>query len=720
MMPMPMNDTQMSDPSMMQGDVADPSSADTSGIDINKALYEANLAKHLDDDLLYTIGKAVVEGYESDLTSRSNWDEQNDEWMKLATQVMEKKTWPWPGAANIKFPILSTAALQFAARAYPSLVSGFDIVKAKAIGSDPNGDAASKAENISTHMSYQLLQEMDDWEEDMDKLCFILPIIGCTFKKTYYSALRKKNVSELVLPKNLIVNYWATKLETASRITHELYLTTNEIKERQNAELYLSGDKYDDLVKTAGNIGVNAKRLSTKDDMSGQSPTYDKTTPRLILEQHTFLDLDKDDYFEPYVVTVDYETQQVVRITARWEQDGVILNDKGKLVKIEPCHYFTKFSLLPNPDGGFYDLGFGLLLGGINDAANTILNQLVDAGTLANLQGGFISKGIRFTQGDMSIAPGQWQQVNNFGDDLKKGIFPLPFKEPSQVLFSLLEMLVQSGKELASIAEIMVGKMPGQNTPASTTMATIEQGMKVFTAIYKRIYRALGQEFEKLYRLNQMHLPEYVDFSVEVSGAQENRSITKQDYQSMPMQGQQQQQGKPFVKVIPAADPNMVSETQKLIKSQELMGLIQTGQVNPQVAVKQALEYGGHSDIQALMQMPPPQPPMEIQLETMKIEAAQKIQDQKSQTEYARIMSESIERKSKAALNWAQAQVAMQGNALEMAQHEFDKATQQEETMFNWAQQQLDHYHQIEDRKVAQQQADTQQQVANQPRPQGG
>ena len=705
----------MSDPSIP----VDQESQDISpSVDINKALDEANLAVHLDDDTLFQIGSDVVEGYESDLQSRSAWEEQNEEWMKLATQVMEKKTWPWVGAANIKFPILSTAALQFAARAYPSLVSGFDIVKAKAIGSDPEGVAAGKAENISTHMSYQLLHEMDDWEEDMDKLCFILPIIGCTFKKTYYSQLRKKNVSELILPKNLIINYWATKLENASRITHEIFLTNNEIKERQNAEIYLTGEKYDDLVKTSGNIGVNSRRTTSKDEMSGQSPTYDKTTPRLILEQHTFLDLDKDDYYEPYIVTVDYETRKVVRIAARWEKDGVKLNDEGKLIKIDPCHYFTKFSLLPNPDGGFYDLGFGLLLGGINDACNTILNQLVDAGTLANLQGGFISKGIRISQGDMKIAPGQWQQVNNFGDDLKKGIFPLPFKEPSTVLFSLLEMLVQSGKELASIAEIMVGKTPGQNTPATTTMATIEQGLKVFTAIYKRIYRALGQEFEKLYRLNQIHMPETVDFSVEVAGAQESRQITKQDYQSMPMQGQIQTQGKPFVKIIPAADPNMVSETQKLVKSQGLLELIQLGTINPQVATQHILEHQGQADIKTLMQMPEPQPPLEVQIEQMKIAATKEIKDQEAQLQYMKIMAESMERKSKSALNWAQAQVASQGQALEMARQEFDKQVADEDRMFNYAQMQLDHYHQNEDRKVAQQQADAAKQKAQQP--QGG
>lgn len=647
---------------------------------VNKALATTNIATELDEEDLKKIAEQVIDGYDADVNSRRGWEEQNDEWMKLATQVMETKTWPWEGAANVKFPLLTTAALQFASRAYPSLISGFDVVKAKAIGNDPQGIAQQKAQDISTHMSYQLLYEMDSWEEDMDKMCFILPIIGCAFKKTYYSQKKKQNCSDLVLPKNLVVNYWAKSLEDAVRVTHEIFLTPNEIKERQLREVFRSEAELDKKLAGPGDLSVfnHGKRVSNEMDKT-HPPSEDKMAPRLILEQHTWYDMDEDGYAEPWIITVDYETREVLRITARFEESDIDM-EGDKLVGIRPCHYFTMYSFLPNPEGGFYPMGFGLLLGGLNAAANTTINLLLDAGHLSNLQGGFISKGIRVKQGDMPIMPGQWKQVNNFGDDLKKGIFPLPYKEPSNVLFQLLGTLVQSGKELASVAEIFTGKMPGQNTPASTTMATIEQGLKVFTSIYKRIYRAMGREFEKLYRLNSIYMPETVDFSIEVAGMPKPSSIKKQDYQ-MPL-GSTGAQGKPFVKIIPAADPNMVSETQRLVKAQGLLELMQLGSINPQVATQRILEQQGQADIAQLMQMPPPQPPIEIQIEQMKQQFEASEADKDRQLEAMKIMSENQKRQSEIMLNLAKAEEMGNAQNVEMLKQQYEQIARQQELIF--------------------------------------
>ncbi len=595
---------------------------------------------------LDAIGADIKKWYGEDLASRKGWEQQNQEYMKLACQVMENKTYPWNNASNVKFPILTTAALQFSSRAYPSLVSGFDIVKAKAIGNDPEGINNNKAQTISTHMSYQLLYEMTGWDEDMDKLCFILPILGTCFKKTYYDPSTNTNKSELVLARDLVIDYWAKDLESAYRKTHRIFRTPNQIMERQRQGIYIDDEKYfgDVDLKRGGNLEADQQSETLKEK---QAPSVTSATPRLILECHTFYDLDEDDYEEPYIITIDYESGKVLRIVARFYRDGIEM-DKKKVVRIQPCEYFTKFGFLPNPDGGFYDLGFGLLLGGVNSAVNTLINQLIDAGTLANLQGGFISKGIRLKQGEMKFTPGEWKMVNNFGDDLKKGVFPLPVKEPSNVLLELLGTLAQSGKELASIAEIFTGKMPGQNTPASTTMATIEQGLKVFTAIYKRIYRSLGQEFEKLYTLNKLYLPEEgVEFSVEVSG--ENRHVVakKEDYglQTAPATG------KPFIRIVPAADPNMVSETQKLVKAQGLLELINLGTINAGEATKQILEQQGQANIKQLMELPPPQPPLEIQL--AQIEGQERDKDR--QLEAMKIQSENMKRQSEIALNLAKA-----------------------------------------------------------------
>ncbi len=649
---------------------------------VNKALLTTNIASELDDEDLKAIANAVIDGYDADVNSRRQWEEQNNEWMKLATQIMETKTWPWENAANVKFPLLTTAALQFASRAYPSLISGFDVVKAKAIGNDPQGQAQLKAQDISTHMSYQLLYEMNDWEEDMDRLCFILPIIGCAFKKTYYSQKKQQNCSDLVLPKNLVVNYWAKSLEDAVRITHEIFLTPNEIKERQLRKVFLSDEELDKKLSQPGDMSVfnHGKQVSNEMDKT-HPPSDDKMSPRLILEQHTWYDLDEDGYAEPWIVTVDYETRAVLRITARFEEGDIDTDEEGNLIGIRPCHYFTMYSFLPNPEGGFYPLGFGLLLGGINAAANTTINLLLDAGHLSNLQGGFISKGIRVKQGDMPIMPGQWKQVNNFGDDLKKGIFPLPYKEPSNVLFQLLGTLVQSGKELASVAEIFTGKMPGQNTPASTTMATIEQGLKVFTSIYKRIYRAMGREFEKLYRLNSIYMPESVDFTIDVAGMPQSKTVKKDDYQ-MPLGAGPGNQGKPFLKIVPAADPNMVSETQRLVKAQGLLELMQLGSINPQVATQRILEQQGQADIAQLMQMPPPQPPLEIQIEQMKQQFTAAEADKDRQLEAMKIMSENQKRQSEIMLNLAKAEEMGNSQNVEMLKQQYEQIARQQELMF--------------------------------------
>ena len=458
-----------------------------------RAIVEAkNIADTLDEEKLTQIGSDCAKGFEYDLSTRSEWEQNLKDWTKLALQVREEKSWPWPKAANVKYPLLSTAAMQFNARAYPSLIpSNGDVVKVNVIGKDRDGMKLERAKRIGMFMSYQVLYEMHCWEEDMDKLLMMLPIIGTVFKKTYYNPVLKQNVSELVLPENLVVNYWAKSLETAERVSEIIPLSKRLVKEKMMSKTYLDvelGDPIPDPTQMT------------------QAVAQDEATPYQIIEQHTYLDLDEDGYAEPYVVTFERTSGKVLRIVARFDEDTIYQDEDGNLQRIEPIQYYTKFGFIPNPDGGFYDVGFGLLLGPLNESVNTLINQLIDAGTLSNLQGGFLGKGLKLKMGESRWQPGEWKPVNSTADDLRKQIVPLPAKEPSNVLFQLMGSLITSGKELASVAEIFVGKMPGQNTPATTTMATIEQGMKVFTAVYKRVYRALRSEFKKIYDLNRVYL----------------------------------------------------------------------------------------------------------------------------------------------------------------------------------------------------------------------
>ena len=530
------------------------------------------------------------------MASRKPWEKDLENWTRLALQISEPKTYPWPNAANIKFPLLATAAMQFAARAYPTLVpANGKIVKCRAVGYDATGEKADRAERISKHMSYQVMDEMVDWEEDMDKLLLALPIAGTCFKKTYWDSAKQVNCSKLVLPKYLVVNYATRSLDEAERITEVLYMTKRQIRERINREIFLDVELDDPTTPTA--IGTDKVNLAFQID-SGE----DETTPYTILEQHGYIDIDGDGYSEPYVITVEENSKKVLRIVPRYDADTVIINEKDKVVSIEAIQYYTKYSFIPNPDGGFYDIGFGRLLGPLNDSANTIINQLVDAGSLSNLQTGFIGKGLRIKMGEARFQPGEWKVVNATGDDIKKQIFALPVRDPSQVLFNLLDLLLKSGKELASVAEIMTGKMPGQNTPATTTMATIEQGMKVFTAVYKRVYRSLTKEFRKIYTLNRKYLnpEEYI--------AVLDLQIGQEDYKG------------PEDDIIPGADPTATSSQEKQGKVQALMQILNLGTLDPMAVTKLYLEAHEIAQPDQYIKQPSPPPP-DPKMEAIKLKA---------------------------------------------------------------------------------------------------
>ena len=572
---------------------------------LSKALDSVNIAEDLKEEQLQKIADQVVDGYDTDKTSRAPWEKDLKSWTELALQIAGDKTFPWPNAANIKYPLLATAAMQFAARAYPTLVpSDGKIVKCKVIGYDMDGQKSARAERISKHMSYQVIDEMDDWEEDMDKLLITLPIAGTCFKKTYWDAAKQRNCSKLVLPKTLVVNYYCRNIEEAERITEVFYLTRRQVKERQNRGIFLDLDLGDPIIDSTDDTTTSVNKTFQHDT------NEDETTPYTFLEQHTYLDLDEDGYSEPYIVTTEYNSRKVLRIVPRFDHDGVEVDEKGNITAIQAIQYYTKYSFIPNPDGGFYDIGFGRLLGPLNHSANTIINQLVDAGSLSNLQAGFIGKGLRIKMGESRFQPGEWKSVNAVGDDLKKQIFPLPVREPSQVLFNLLDLLLKSGKELASVAEIFVGKMPGQNTPATTTMASIEQGMKVFTAVYKRIYRSLTSEFRKIYKLNRTYLNPQTEIEIL------DQPIEQSDYAGSEND------------IVPAADPNAVSSQEKQAKVQAIMQILQLGTIDPMWATQKYMEAHEIMDWQQGVKKPSPPPP-DPKMEAIK--AKSQVDQQKAQ-----------------------------------------------------------------------------------------
>jgi chaperonin GroES len=565
-----------------------------------------NIAELLDEQDLHKIGYDVVKEFEADLQSRSAWEKKTEQSMKLALQVAEAKSFPWPGASNVKFPLITIAALQYHARSYPVLVDGEEPVKCRVIGDDPDGQKERRADRVSAHMSYQILEVDEDWEEEMDRVLITQPIVGCAFKKSYFHPVMRRPESEYILAQDLVVNYWTKSLDKAPRVTHVQYMQKNELYERHVRGLFCE-------LKEQIPVAINKSTLmQTKDKAQGiDAPqSNDSSTPFEILEQHRYIDFDQDGYAEPYIVWVDRRSKQVLRIVARFFNESIERNAKGKILCIKAESYFTKFPFIPSPDGGFYDLGFGVLLGPLNESIDTLINQLVDAGTMATTAGGFLSRGIKIRGGNSNFAPLEWKHVDTTGDDLRKGIVPLPVREPSQVLFTLLGMLINYGERIGGSVDILVGQNPGQNTAAETTRTMAEQGMKIFSGIFKRTYRSLKDEFQKLYRLNQLYMTDDDNFASD-SG---EFNIFVDDYTG------------PSSDIRPAADPNIVSDTQRIQQAQAIMA-IAGPDMNMYEVKKNYLKAIKVQNIDSILPDPkgpdalPQRPDPKVQIEQMRLQS---------------------------------------------------------------------------------------------------
>lgn len=603
-------------------------------IDLEQAPFEMNLADQLSDAELQSIGIQLKEQIEIDEDSRREWMDNNKNWLRLASQVREEKSFPWPGASNVKYPLLTVASMQFHARALPNLVNSNQPVRIRTIGRDPEQVKSERARRVSTYMSYQILEGMDDWMEDMDRLLFVLPMVGICYKKTYYSESKGSVRSTLILPNNLIVNYHAQTFERA-RMTQVLYMDSNEIMELQADGIFRDID-LTGCEKSQVNMNRNA--MNDIDNLT-QSIGSDMT-PYELYESHCYLDLDDDGYKEPYIVTMTKEGK-VLRIAARWGQDSVYYNEDGNMRKIVADEYFTPYIFMPDPSSSVSGLGLGSLLGPTNEAVNTIINQLIDAGTLSNQQGGFLGRGIKLRGGAARFRPGEWKIVNSTGQDLRNNIFPMPVREPSGVLFQLLGSLIESGERISAVSDMMVGENPGQNQPATTTMAVLEQGLKVFTSIYKRIHRSLAKEYKKIYNLNGIYLDEedYNNVLDEELG-EDGQMYGIQDFED----------AKADIK--PASDPNIVSQAQKSIKSQSLLEKMAVGlPLNVEEVTKRVLESEDQEDIKKLMDVAPRGPSPEQELEAAKFQHERQMDMINAELDALKVRAQAFKDESGARLN---------------------------------------------------------------------
>ncbi len=639
------------EPDVMEAPEPDELEAEQSeAADVNAILANIdnpNIAEGLDPSDLAAIGAKVCEEYELDETSRKSegWTDRCDAAMKTALLTQEAKSYPWPNASNVKYPLVITAAIQFNARAYPAIVDGPDIVKGSVKG-QLTAEKTARAQRVGAHMSYQLLEEMDGWEEDTDRLLIQLPVVGCAFRKSWFDPLKGYNCSVLVSARDFVVDYMTKDLDACPRATHVLTFYPHEVMAKMRSGLWLETD----LDRPEGN---------------------DDHAPHTFLEQHRLWDLDDDDYPEPYIVTVHKETQRVVRIVARYDQEGVQLDQQGRVISIKPLRCFTKYGFIPAPDGSFYDLGFGTLLGPLGDTVNSTINQLMDAGHLSNVQGGFIGDGVSIKSGNLSFKPGEWKKVPATGQSLRDSIVPLPVRDPSQVLFNLMTFLIEAAKDVTATQDILGGDAGKGTLPVGTVSALIEQGLKTFTAIVKRLHRALKKELAILYRLNGRYLNPQVYFTF-----QDKEGVVAQaDYTAGDLD------------VVPVSDPNMATDMQRMAQAQFVMQFMGAPGMNPQAIIKRSLDAARVQNAEELFaEGPPPADPAiaqkdrELDIRQREVEIKDNTAAANMQEMEARIaltVAQAMQTQTETMLAGPQFQLAV-AQALQQARAELTSGTDQE------------------------------------------
>lgn len=579
-----------------------------------------NLAAEIDEQQASEIARDVCEDYELDHESMSDWRTRMKRGIELATLIKKDKDYPFSGAANVKYPLVTSAALQFNARAYPAIVPSTDLVKAKIWGDDPSGQKAARGARVSSYLSWQLSTEVEEWDRETDKLLVQLPIVGDMFRKVWWDGTRAR--CKLVDPGKFVINANVQNLTDAPRGSEEMTLYPHEIKTRIKTGFFVEFD-YDE------------------DD-------EDKHAPIDFIEQHLRLDLDDDGYPEPYIATVCRERQTLVRLVADFEASdvdfatetrqvpGMAQQPVGMDVSGQPImaqvptvqdvdvttginsitrnSYFVHYQFMPGMDEGLFGTGLGLLLGDISDSINTSLNMMIDAGHYASLGGGFIGSEFRMKGGAQRMKPGEWKKVEGRGGDVRSSMVPMTFPGADPVMFQMMGLLIDAGKEVSSTSDIMVGDTGGKNMTATTTLALIEQGMKVFTAAYKRVFRSLQREYALFCRINAQTLsPE--KYNAFLDG--EQPANPQDDFNLVGMD------------IHPVADPNAVTKMQEMAKAGLLMDMAQNGQVNPAVASARILEAAGIDDIEELIPQPDPmqQQMQAMQMQGMQADLAQKMAD---------------------------------------------------------------------------------------------
>ena len=560
-------------------------------VQAQEAEHNANLTEFIDEMSLNEISGELIGAYEEDKASRQDWLDAFANGLDLLGIKSEERDMPFPGASGVTHPLLSEAATQFQAQAYKELLPANGPVNTKVIGAE-SPEMLAQCQRVKEYMNYQITEVMEEYDPDMDSLLFYLPLAGSAFKKVFFDSLLGRATSAFVKAEDLVVSYDTTNLETSPRISHVINMTGNDIRKMQ-----LSGAYRDIEIGNPGEIDLDEAK-DKMDELQGLSKPTNDNNEYTLLEIHVNLELDgidEYDYAVPYIVTILEDSGKILSIRRNWAINDELFRKK---------EYFIHYKFLPGL--GFYGFGLIHMIGGLTKSATSILRQLIDAGTLSNLPAGFKARGMRVQGEDEPLRPGEFRDVDVPGGTIRDALMPLPYKEPSNVLSQLLGILIDSGRRFASIADMQVGDIGSQQLPVGTTVAMLERGTKVMSAIHKRLHFAQKKEFRLLAGVFSRSLPPFYPYAI--AGA--SQEIKQQDFDDR-------------VDIIPVSDPNIFSMAQRVMLAQQEL---QMAQAAPQIhnlreAYKRMYEALEVKNIELLLppeqQVPPRDPISEQQAAIM-------------------------------------------------------------------------------------------------------
>ena len=552
-----------------------------------------NLADLLPAEVTDPIGSDLRFQYQDNKSSRKEWEQTYTQGLDLLGFKYENRTEPFQGASGATHPVLAEAVTQFQATAYKELMPADGPVRTQVMGA-PNPGKTQQAERVKDFMNYQIMDQMKEYEPEFDSMLFHLPLAGSTFKKIYYDDLLQRAVSKFVPAEDVVVPYTATSLADAESITHVIKLPENEVRKQQVAGFY------SDIELAKPGVLMQDELKEKERELEGTKRTGRNPNIYTLLECHVDLDLEG---FEdigpdgqptgiklPYIVTVDESSTKVLSIRRNFAP-----NDPKK----QRIQYFVHFKFLPGL--GFYGFGLIHMIGGLSRTATVALRQLLDAGTLSNLPAGFKQRGVRVKDEASPIQPGEFKDVDAPGGSLKDAFYPLPYKEPSATLLQLMGIVVQAGQRFAAISELQVGE-GSQQAAVGTTMALLERGSKVMSAIHKRLYFSMKEEFKLLAKIISTYLPP--EYPYDVVGAA--RTIKQIDFDDR-------------IDILPVADPNIFSMTQRITLAQtELqLAMSQPKMHNLYQSYRKMYEALGVKNIDQVLPPPAPNAPKDPSLENI-------------------------------------------------------------------------------------------------------